>query len=208
MIMTAKELNIKEQIKQALETYNKYASMYAEYKKDKLLQFQLSKFVSMLPSKGKVLDAGCGPGRDTAYLKEDGLDVTAVDVSEGMIQEAKKLGINALKGDLLLMKSNEEFDGIWCMATLADLPKTEAPKLLKNFHSALKENGIIYIAVKEGESEKIVEKEKYGNMLRFYALYKQEELNNLLKNNGFTIISSTISNDEGTDWVEIFAKKA
>jgi len=205
--MPDKELTIQEKIKAAIETYNKYASVYAEHTKNKLLQFQLAKFVSMLPKKGKVLDAGCGAGRDSAYLKEDGLEVTSVDISEGMVQEAKNNGIQAIKGDLLVMVSNEEFDGIWCMATLADFPKEDAPKLIKNFYKALKKEGIIYIAVKEGEGEKFIEKERYSNSPRFYALYKKDELNNLLKENGFEILESVVSNDEGTEWVEVFAKK-
>ncbi len=206
--MPEKEPTIQEKIKLAIETYNKYASVYAEYTQDKLLQFQLSKFVSLLPSKGKVLDAGCGCGRDSSYLKEDGLDVTAVDISDGMIKEAKKLEVNAVRGDLLKMVSNEEFVGIWCMATLADIPKQEAQKFIKNFHSALKKEGVLYIAVKEGEGEQIIEKERYNNSPRFYAFYKQDELNNLIKENGFEIIESLVSNDGGTSWVEVFAKKA
>ncbi len=205
--MSIDEQNIKENIKKAIETYNKYASIYSEYTKNKLLQFQLASFVSMLPNKGKVLDAGSGSGRDSSYLREDGLEVVSVDISEGMIKEAGKNGVKVIKGDLLLMVSNEEFDGIWCMATLADIPKKDNNKLIKNFHKALKNNGILFIAVKEGEGEQLIEKERYGNSLRFYALYKEDELNNLLKENGFEIIESVVSNDEGTNWVEIFAKK-
>lgn len=205
--MSIDEQNIKENIKKAIETYNKYASIYSEYTKNKLLQFQLASFVSMLPNKGKVLDAGSGSGRDSSYLREDGLEVVSVDISEGMIKEAGKNGVKVIKGDLLLMVSNEEFDGIWCMATLADIPKKYNNKLIKNFHKALKNNGILFIAVKEGEGEQLIEKERYGNSLRFYALYKEDELNNLLKENGFEIIESVVSNDEGTNWVEIFAKK-
>ena len=88
--MTNKENFMKDKIKLALETYNKYAELYAKYTKDKLLQFQLTEFSSMLPKKGKVLDAGCGCGRDAAYLSEEGLNVTAVDICDGMINEAKK----------------------------------------------------------------------------------------------------------------------
>ncbi len=205
--MQDSETNIKEKLKKAIETYNKYASVYAEHTKDKLLQFQLSEFVSMLPKKAKVLDAGCGSGRDTAYLKEDGLEVTAVDISEGMIQESKKIGVNAIKGDLLVMVSNEEFDGIWCMATLADFPKSEAPKLIQNFYKALKREGVLYIAVKEGEGEELIEKEKYNNSPRFYAFYKKDELNKLLKDNGFIVLESKVATDENTNWVEVFAKK-
>jgi len=37
--------------------------------------------------------------------------------------------------------------------------------------------------------------------------YKKDELNQLLKENGFEIIELSNSNDEGTNWIEVFAKK-
>ena len=49
---------IKDKLKQTIETYNKIAQIYANYTAQKLLQFQLSKFISLLPEKGKILDAG------------------------------------------------------------------------------------------------------------------------------------------------------
>ena len=65
----------------------------------------------------------------------------------------------------------------------------------------------MYIAVKEGEGEELIEKERYWNSPRFYAFYKKDELNQLLKENGFEIIELSNSNDEGTNWIEVFAKK-
>ena len=205
--MQNNELPVKEKVKRSIETYNKYATIYAQYTKEKLLQFQLEKFISLLFSKGKILDAGCGCGRDSLYLIENGLNVIAVDLSEGMIKEAKKNEVNAIKGDLLLMKSNKEFAGIWCMATLHSIPKTDAPKLMKNFYSALEKEGILYIAVKEGEGEHLIEKKRYENSPIFYAFYKKEELEDLLKSCNFEIIELIISDDEGTNWIEVFAKK-
>src|SRR3989344_1056829 len=102
--MTDEKTKIKKDIKSAVDVYNKIAEIYAEYTKPRLLQFQLSHFVSLLPSKGKILDAGSGVGRDSAYLKEDGLEVVSVDLSEGMIKEAKKLGVDTIKEDLLKIR--------------------------------------------------------------------------------------------------------
>ena len=199
------DLSQNDKIQSAIKTYNKFSKIYADYTSQKLMQFQLNNFISMLPEKGKILDAGSSAGRDSAYFKEEGLDVVSVDFSDGMIEEAKKLDVNTIKGNLLDMSSSEEFVGIWCMATLADIPKSEAPKLIKNFSKALKKDGILYIAVKKGDSEQIIEKERYDNSPRFYALYQKKELNDLLTSNGFIIIES---NDDENDWVEVFAKKA
>ncbi|MEK6947701.1 MAG: class I SAM-dependent methyltransferase [Nanoarchaeota archaeon] len=202
------ELSAKDKIQLAIQTYNKFSKIYADYTSSKIMQFQLNNFISLLPEKGKILDAGSGSGRDSNYLKEEGLDVIPVDFSDGMIEEAKKLNVDTIKGNLLEMSSDDEFVGIWCMATLADIPKSEAPKLIKNFSKALKKDGILYIAVKKGDSEQIIEKERYDNSPRFYAFYQKKELNDLLISNGFVIIESTESNDEENDWIEVFAKKA
>ena len=206
--MVNKENFMKNKIKLPLEPYNKYAELYAKYTKDKLLQFQLTEFSSMLPKKGKVLDAGCGCGRDAAYLSEEGLNVTAVDICDGMINEAKKNNVLVKKQDILKLKEQDEYDGVWCMATLADIPKTDVSKVLKNFFTSLKKEGILYIAVKEGKGEELIEKEKYGNLPRFYAFYEKEELEKLLIDSGFIVHKSTLSNDRGIKWVEIFAKKS
>ena len=40
---------------------------------------------------GPVVDAGCGPGRITAYLAARGLAVTGVDLSPGMVRTAREL---------------------------------------------------------------------------------------------------------------------
>src|SRR3989338_2520616 len=206
--MNSNDLSTKEKIMLAIQTYNKYSKIYAEYTSVKLLQFQLAKYVSLLPEKGKVLDAGCGAGRDSDYLAEEGLDVVSVDLSDGMIEEAKKNNVNAINMDLLNLElSPESFDGVWCMATLADIPKTEANNFFNNMKKILKREGVLYIAVKEGDGESLIEKERYGNMPRFYAFYKKKELEDLLLSNGFEIIELVQSNDEGTEWLEVFARK-
>ncbi len=199
---------MKEQLKESLKTYEKYASIYAEHTSRKILQFQLNKFISYLKGK-KVLDIGCGAGRDVEYFIEEGLDAKGIDICKALIEEAEK---NVCKDcfiemDMLKLSFKEKFDGVWMMASFADIMKKDAPKFLKRCNDVLNDLGVIYIAVKEGEGEKILHKERYGNLPRFYAFYKQLELEGLLREAGFTIISSEVADDEGVRWVEIFARK-
>lgn len=203
----ASSKEIKEKIKASIEIYNKFAQAYITHTSNKLLQFQLNEFISMLPKKAKVLDVGCGAGRDAEYLTEEGLDVLGIDIATQMIKEAKKKKIKVKKKNILDLKKGD-FDGIWCMATLSDIPKSEINTVLTNFHNLLNENGIVYIAVKEGEGEKFEEKERYENQPRFYAYYKQDELEKNLAENNFKIIKSTKTNDQGVNWIEIFARKS
>lgn len=196
-------------LKQAIQTYNKIADIYAKYTHEKIYQFQLTKFISLLPGK-KILDAGCGSGRDVEYFLEDGLEPTGIDISEGMIKEAKK---RVKKGKFKIMDfldlkfKDNSFDGVWSMAGLLHTPREDVKKALKEFYRVLKENGAIYIAVKEGEGEKEIKKEKYQNEPRHYVFFKKDELEKYLHENNFKIISSEVNDDQGTKWVEIFAKK-
>jgi len=203
------EKMMKEQIKKAIENYNKIAKVYADHTSEKLLQFQLNKFISLLPKSAKVLDIGSGSGRDMAYLQEEGINVIGIDISDGLIKEAKSrfnnLNIQKIDFRKTSFKASE-FNGLWCMASLSDIQKAEAPKTLKEFHRILKKEGILYIAVKEGTEEKIIKKTRY-NTERFYSFYTLPELELLLKNANFEILSAIVSQDRLTSWVEIFAKK-
>ena len=109
--------------------------------------------------------------------------------------------------DMIKMNfENEIFSGIWCMASLSDISKEDSPKSINEFHRVLKHGGVLYIAVKEGNGIGVVKKKKYNNIERTYVYYKQNELEDLLKKK-FIILSSNVSDDSGTKWVEIFAKK-
>ena len=208
---------LKEAIKKTIETYNKFAKIYADKHHEKLLQFQLNKFVSFLPGK-KVLDIGCGSGRDVSYFLEEGLDALGIDISDGLFAEAKKRVPKGSfkKMDMLNLDfSNDSFDGLWVLDSWVHLPKKEAAKVLLNFAKILKKDGVLYIAVKEGEGETFIENqgsfkgEEYKNNPRFFAFYKQVELEELLKSVGFKVLEviNDETDSEGRHWIEIFAKK-
>ncbi|MFH1376186.1 MAG: class I SAM-dependent methyltransferase [Candidatus Woesearchaeota archaeon] len=200
---------MKDKLKEAIQTYNKIANLYAEYTETKIMQYQISKFTSVLPGK-KVLDAGCGVGRDVAYMEEDGLDITGIDISEGILKEAKK---RYPKSKFKLMDFRKmsfkakSFDGIWSMAGLIHTDRNEMPKILKEFNRILKQNGIIYLAVVEGEGEEEVRKQKYENEPRTYVYYKLPEIEKFLGEAGFQIMHSEISQTDTKNWVEVFARK-
>lgn len=198
-----------EVIKKTVETYSKYAKLYADYHADKVLQFQLTHFISLLKGK-KILDVGCGSGRDAAYFKEEGYESVGIDMAEGMIEEARKrhAGCNFIKMDMIDIDFEDEaFDGIWMMATLSNLDKKNAGKFLSEIKRVLKDKGVLYIAVKEGQTEGFVKKNEFEENEVYYAYYGKEELENLLKEAGFEILDSAVNNDEQDNWVEIFCEK-
>ncbi|NQV09486.1 class I SAM-dependent methyltransferase [Candidatus Woesearchaeota archaeon] len=196
------------QQKKTIGFYNEYAKQYSEYTFPKLFQYQLNQFVSFLNGK-KVLDAGCGAGRDVEYLTEEKLDVIGIDISDNMLKEARKRvkGAKFKKMDLLDIKLKpKSFDGVWCSATLLHFRKRDAPKVLKNFHNVLKKDGVVYISAKEGEGEKVLDS-GFIKAPRFFSFYKQVELEILVEENGFEIITSYSEKAEETNWLNIFARK-
>lgn len=100
-----------------------------------------------------LLEIGCGSGRDASFMLKHGFDVYAIDGSEQMISEAKKLhpelkdrlGVQILPDGLLFEK--EIFDGIYSIATLMHLTQKEIDKTIKKISSLLKQKGIFIFSV-------------------------------------------------------------
>ena len=202
---------MKDKFKQAVKTYDKIAKIYHEYTKNQIIQFQLTKFESFLSGK-KVLDAGCGPGRDSDYFVEDGFDGMGIDASEEFIKIAKKEVKNAkfkvMDFRKLDLKDNS-FDGIWAMASLVHVDRKDILKVLKGFYKVLSLDGILYISVKEGEGDEEIRQEKYSNEPRHFFYYTENEFKEYLEKVGFSILESEVNQlENGTKWLEIYAKKS
>lgn len=202
---------IKEKLKIAVKTYNKIAKIYSKYTFHKISQYQLNKFISMLPKKAKILDAGCGTGRDAQYFKEYGLNVTGVDAAEKMVVEAKKnvKGAKFKHMNMINLKfKDKSFDGIWSAATLLNNERADIQKILGELKRVLKDGGALYLSVKEGEGEEIIKDEKYNNEPRPVVYYKQVEIEEALKKAGLQVVHSSISDDKKkARWIDVFCKK-
>jgi len=178
-------------LKTTIETYDKTIK---EYKKNvlPLVPEEIESFMSQMPKSGKVLDLGCGFGRDCIILKKNGFDVTGIDLSKGMIKEAKKLkSVDFRVMDARKLRfPKDNFDGVWACASLLHLRKKEIGKTLSEIYRVLKLGGICFISVKEGKDEGVVKDERYGGAPKFYAYYKKNEFADLLKKAGFKVIDS------------------
>lgn len=201
------------------KTYNSVSRAYAERDilntaapETKEVMGALNNFVRMLPRGGKVLDIGCGAGRDSLFLYKKGLDVTGIDFSKKMIKEAERLNpkikYRVMDFENLRFK-NGDFNGIWANASLHHIPKTHLEKVVSKIYRILKSGGILFIKVKYGNREGIRKGVKFGKTLeRYFAFYKPRELAKIVKSTGFKILDVCITSPEGQrEWIDIFAKK-
>lgn len=106
-----------------------------------------------LPSTGRVLDAGCGYGRDTKYLSDQGYDAIGVDQSTAMVKEAvKRYGPHFQVLPLQkLTDLSETFDLVWCRNVLVHVEEKEIPIVLDQLNAVTAQGGTLILISKEGQ---------------------------------------------------------
>ena len=158
--------------------YEKNAEAYAALTVKADMSRAYEKFLAYLPHGAKVLDAGCGSGRDSLFFMRQGYRVTMLDASAAMCRCAEKLtGQKALHKTFAEIHFEKQFDGIWANASLLHVPEQELEKVLKILHRALKDDGVLYASWKYGEAER-----RDGE--RFYCDMTEEKLKKLLRRTG------------------------
>lgn len=129
------------------------------------MSLDYQKFLSRLPKNAKILDAGCGGGRDAKYFIEQGYDITAFDASSEMVTVAAEYtGNPVLQLRLQDMEFNSEFDGVWASRSLLHVPYEETSNVLKKIHTSLKKDGIFYVSYKYGNQKMDVDDRIFYNM--------------------------------------------
>lgn len=195
-----------------IQTYEKTAEDYYNNSENLArVQSLLDYFIAHVPGT-RVLEIGCGPGRDAKYLSEHGLNVTGIDLTENFVKMAAK---NAPKATFQRMDMREldfpdhAFDGLWVMASFLHIPKAQGLATLKGFARVLPPGGLMYISVKAGKGEQRIKKARYGGGTKFFSLYTLAALSSLLQSAGFTIVQAELSENRFKDpFINIFATKS
>lgn len=111
-------------------------------------------FLELLPKDARILDFGCGSGRDTKYFLDCGYQVDAMDGSIELCRAASEYtGIHVKQMLFQELAEVEKYDGIWACASILHVKKAELPDIIRKMSLATKENGIIYVSFKYGDYE-------------------------------------------------------
>ena len=137
-----------------LEYYNHNASAFAEGTVEVRFTEMQNAFLKYIPEGGKLLDYGCGSGRDTKYFLDRGYDVDAIDGSEALCKIASNYtGITIQNMLFEELEATDKYDGIWACASILHIAKSKLPDILQRMAKATKDNGVIYASFKYGEWE-------------------------------------------------------
>lgn len=183
---------LSQEEQKTLKSYKKIAATRGKtHANPEFWRAEFEKFKSLLPS-GNVIDIGCGSGRD-ALLLTQGYNYVGVDASDEMLSEARQLVPSAdfRKMDMYSLDfSPQSFDGFWAAASLLHIPKRNMAVVLQEIKRVMKPGGVGFIAMKEGEGEKMVRGSLEGDE-RFFAFYDEEEFRTALERNGFEVVESS-----------------
>ena len=190
-----------------LNFYNQNADDFIAGTQDADMSEQYRFFLKHLAPGGKLLDLGCGSGRDSAYFASQGFAVTAVDGSEALCKRVKENhGIEALCLRFEDIAFQAEYDAIWACASLLHVGKGDMPRVMEKVAAALKPGGILYASFKYGSDERIS-----GG--RFFNNYTENDIGTLLTpENHLSLLEYRITEDvrperSGERWLNFIAKK-
>ncbi len=195
------------------KAYESSASSYAA-KVDSLHPYrEADRFLSMIPPTGKIIDIGCGSGRDAKNFSEKGYVVTGIDFSSKMIQiaqeKAPKANFHVM--DMRSLNFDSIFDGAWANASLLHLSKNEFSNVLKSISKSLKSDGLFFIKLKKGSSEGLELDSRYHNIEKFYCYHDEQDLKELLLATGFTILDLFVTENESSyqthPYIHAFCRK-
>ncbi len=129
----------------------------------------------------RILDFGCGPGRDLLWFRDQGHFPVGLDGSAAFVEDARKrTGCEVWHQDFLRLDLPERhFDGVFANATLLHVPKAEILRVLGDLFACLKPEGVLFASNPRGDDE-----ESFDGQ-RFRCKFRDETWLDLVPKAGF-----------------------
>lgn len=207
------EMTKNERITQ--RTYDLTAKDWArEHGNTEYWQEEFRIFKGMMP-RGRVLDVGCGYGRDYHFFRDDGYEYVGLDLCGSFLGEMhSRFGeAKIVQADMRSIPDlfpENSFDGFWAAASLLHIEKKDIKEVLCGIKRAVRPNGIGFISLKEGDGERLVQEPRENwsaEDIRFFAFYNKPEFINILVDCGIALIMFRKRGRKGDPaWLEFFVK--
>lgn len=160
-----------------LAHYNEHARSFWEATRDHDVSQNRDALLHHLAGPGpyRILDFGCGPGRDLKAFRDLGHHAIGLEGAERFAQMARAYsgGEVWLQDFLQLELPGEFFDGIFANASLFHIPSAELPRVLRELRAGLKPGGVLFSSNPRGQNEEGWSGERYGC---YYDLQRWRDL--------------------------------
>jgi len=112
----------------------------------------------------KILDFGCGPGRDLQSFRRLGHRPVGLDGAEQFVAMARaETGCEVWHQDFLQLNlPDAHFDGVFANAALFHVPGRELPRVLRELHATLKPGGALFSSNPRGDNQEGWNQDRYG----------------------------------------------
>ena len=156
-------------------------------------------FLERIPKGGRILDAGCGSGRDSKAFLQQGYQVEAFDATAEMAKLAsQQTGLSVKQMTFSDVDAVNHYDGIWCCASLLHVSAAELPDAMAKLARALKPGGIWYVSFKYGDGERVKDGRRFTDL-------NEQGLNTLLAGlAGITLVGYWMTEDKRPDRSEMW----
>ena len=150
-----------------IDYYNKNATNYCNKTINADMSTQYAMFLKYVKEHGRILDFGCGSGRDSLNFLKMGYEVYPIDGSKEMCRIASAYtGLNVKCMDFLDLNDKDYYDGIWACSSILHVQRSKYIEVLKKMRDAIKSDGAMYISFAEGfNQEEYKEDGRYFNDL-------------------------------------------
>ncbi len=162
----------------------------------------IERFIKLLPSNAKIVDIGCGSGRDAKIFTENGVSVFGLDFCKNLIDIARSNAPLAEFQQLDIEEINfpaAYLDGAWACCSLSHISKATLPFVLLNIHSFLKEQGYFYLTLRKGSGEGLEKDTRYqGDFEKFWASFEEKEIESIIQKAKFKVLECCTVHKEAT----------
>ena len=138
-------------------------------------------FLKRIPTNAKILDLGCGSGRDVEFFSTVYKNVIGLDLSYNLSKLARRL----TEKEIIIADFREipfktkSFDAVWSIGSLLHIEKSQISRTLIEVRRVLNTDGYLFISIKKGIGSQLIED---GRFFSFYSVY---EWRRILSNCGF-----------------------
>ena len=191
-----------------LDYYNKNSEEYFNSTLNVDMTNTYKEFLKLVPEGGKILDLGCGSGRDSMNFIKLGYEVTAVDGSKELAKKASALlGKEVIASTFEELELKEKFHGIWACASLLHIKREDLKTVLNNLYNNLDDKGVFYMSFKYGEKEYVDDKNRYFNCFTDESIISFINENTKYNILGLYITEDKLGRVNEVKWVNLICNK-